>query len=529
MKADTVSLVERPYQEVVDDILTAIVGGVVNEPIIFDLKKLDYALAQPAIDVRNVTGAVNQERHVFQKEIDYLFSAGDNALVWQQEGTQPDDDTVFYVDYFKTESRSPLTDINVGSVNRTLGEAIGREITTVYQQINRAYLSAFVDTAEGKSLDLVVAILGITRKTKDYAIGAVTFFRDPAITGNITLQDGVQLSTSKAGVFFQTTQPRTLQQGQVRIDAPIRASDDDKGESGEVAAGKITETPQPIAGIARVTNFDATFLGVDDESDEELRLRAKAALRSQGKATIAALIRVIAEERAELVEIWDPNGIPAKQSAAGTTILMVNSEPERFPSLQTRIEQTRAAGVRTTLVARYVYFKPRMVVEIDSGLTAAGNDKIVAEIIAALQNYVDGLSSGDPASGQALLDAAKGVTNVRDVKIVDVIVWRADVAKPGAETLVDAIMTALQGTPLDDMAAVRQRISQTISQDAPALQPTAQRLPDRGLLQTPAGQPVSDEMIESGEFQVSASVDGEPWWVMLEMAAEDVLLLEKED
>ena len=529
MKADTVNLVERPYQEVVDDILTAIVGGVVNEPIIFDIKKLDYALAQPATDVRNVTGTVNQERHVFQKEIDYLFSASDNALVWQQGGTQPDDNTIFYVDYFKTESRSPLTDINVGSVNRTLGEAIGREITTVYQQINRAYLSAFVDTAEGKSLDLVVAILGITRKTKDYAIGAVTFFRDPTITGNITLQDGVLLSTSKAGVFFQTTQPRTLQQGQVRIDAPIRASDDYKGEAGEVEAGKITETPQPIAGIARVTNFDATYLGVDDESDEELRLRAKAALRSQGKATIAALIRVIAEERAELVEIWDPNSAPAKQSEAGTTILMVDSEPERFPSLQTRIEQTRAAGVRTTLVARYVYFKPRIVVEIDSGLTAAGNDKVVAEIIAALQDYVDGLSSGDPANGQALLNAAKGVTNVREVKIVDVIVWRSDVAKPGAETLVDAIMAALQGIPLDDTAAVRQGISQTVSQDAPSLQPTAQRLPDRGLLQTPAGEPVSDEMIESGEFQVSASVDGEPWWVMLDMAPEDVLVQEKED
>lgn len=529
MKADTVSLVERPYQEVVDDILTAIVGGVVNEPIIFDIKKLDYALAQPATDVRNVTGTVKQERHIFQKEIDYLFSAGDNVLVWQQGGTQPDDNTIFYVDYFKTESRSPLTDINVGSVNRTLGEAIGREITTVYQQINRAYLSAFVDTAEGKSLDLVVAILGITRKTKDYAIGSVTFFRDPAITGNINIQDGVLLSTSKAEVFFQTTQPRTLQQGQVRIDAPIRAGDDYKGEAGEVEAGKITETPQPVAGIARVTNFDATFLGVDDESDEELRLRAKAALRSQGKATIAALTRVIAEERAELVEIWDPNSAPAKQSEAGTAILMVDSEPERFPSLQTRIEQTRAAGVRTTLVARYVYFKPRMVVEIDSGLTAAGNDKVVEEIIAAMQDYVDGLSSGDPADGQALLSAAKGVANVRDVKIVDVIVWRSDVAKPGAETLVDAIMDALQGIPLDDAAAVRQSISQTVSQEAPSLQPTAQRLPDRGLLQTPDGEPVTDEIIESGAFQVSASVDGEPWWVMLDMAAEDILVLEKED
>lgn len=527
MNSETVNLVERPYQEVVDDILTAMVGGVVNEPIIFDIKKLDYALAQPATDVRNVSGTVNKQRHVFQKEIDYLFSAGDNALVWQDGATLPDDDSIFYVDYFKTDSRSPLTDINVGSVNRTIGEAIGREITTVYQQINRAYLSAFVDTAEGTSLDLVVAILGIKRKTKDYAIGAVTFFRNPAIAGNITLPEGTPLSTTKAEAFFQTTQPRTLQQGQVRIDAPIRAEDDYKGEAGKVEAGKITEMIQPIAGIDRITNFDATFLSAEDESDEELRLRAKAALRSLGKATIAALARVIAEERAELLEIWDPNSAPAKQSAPGTAILMVQSEPERFPSLQAIVEQTRAAGVRTTLLARYVYFKPRLVVEIKQGLSGAGKNKVVAEIIAALQDYVDGLTAGDSAQGTELLAAAKAVDDVSDVQIVDVIVWRSDVVKPGAETLVDAIMTALESVQMDDSSAVETAIGEVLSQEAPSLQPTAQRIPDRDLLIGAEGS-ASDDEIEAGEFEVSATVNGEDWWVVLDMQVADVLVQEKE-
>jgi hypothetical protein len=46
VNADTVNLIERPYQEIVDDLLTAIVGGVVNEPIIFDVKFDLYPLAR---------------------------------------------------------------------------------------------------------------------------------------------------------------------------------------------------------------------------------------------------------------------------------------------------------------------------------------------------------------------------------------------------------------------------------------------------------------------------------------------------
>jgi hypothetical protein len=231
VNAETVNLIERPYQEIVDDILTAIVGGVVNEPIIFDVKSALYSLAQSAQEVRSITGTIASPdtpdgvHHTFQKEVDFLFNPDKNAVVWQDGGTKPQDETIFYVDYFRPNSRSPLTDINIGSVTRTLSEAIGREIATVYQQINLAYLSGFIDTAKGKALDFVVAILGVTRKTKQFAIGLVTFFRDLAIEGDITIQQGTELATAKGEVIFETTEPRTLQRGQARIDVPIRASD----------------------------------------------------------------------------------------------------------------------------------------------------------------------------------------------------------------------------------------------------------------------------------------------------------------
>jgi hypothetical protein len=337
VNADTVNLIERPYQEIVDDLLTAIVGGVVNEPIIFDVKFDLYPLAQPAREVRSITGTIESPdkpdgvHHTFQKEVDFLFNADKNGVLWQDAGQKPKDETTFYVDYFLPTSRSPLTDINVGSVTRTLGEAIGREIATVYQQINRAYLSGFVDTATGKALDFVVSILDVTRKTKEFAIGMATLFRDPTIEGNITILQGTELATAKGEVIFETTEPRTLQRGQARIDVPIRAGDNFKGDVGKVEAGKITNLSQIMAGIARVSNFEPTFLAAEDESDDDLRLRAKAALRGLGKATIAALMRAVFENRAKLTEISDPNTPGNKRTAPGKVDMLVENGTGALP------------------------------------------------------------------------------------------------------------------------------------------------------------------------------------------------------
>jgi hypothetical protein len=528
MNPDTLNLIERPYQEIVDDILTAIVGGVVNEPIIFDLKETFYPLSQAAADVRGITGVRDKLHYTFQKEVDFLFSEGDNAVVWQQGAAQPDDETVFYVDYFRPEgqSRSPLSDINVGSVTRTISEAIGREIATVYQQVNLAYLSGFIDTAEGKALDLVVSILGVTRKTKEFAVGLLTFFRDPAAgDGNVTLPEGVVSSTAKGEATFVTTDLRTLQRGQVRIDVPIRAGDAFKGEAGIVKSGAITMLSQPITGIARVTNFEATVLGAEGETDEQLRARAKARLRGLGKATLAALANVIFEGRARLAEVWDPNSAPAKQSKPGVVTLLVEAEPERFPSLTAAVHETRAAGVQATLVARYVFFKPRISAKITPGLPGPGKEKLKTQIIDALQQYVDTLSAGDPAKGEDLLKAIKSVKEADspDTRIADVMAWRSDIGQPGAETLVDALLDVVAANAGDE-AALRDALTRVLTEAAPTTA-SGKRSPYRDHVKGAGGR-ATDTEIEAGNFEVTAVVDGDEWWVVLDVEPADIVLVE---
>ncbi len=435
MNAETLDLLDRPFGEIVDDLLTAVVGGVVNEPLLFDERSLRYPLAEPATHIRGATG-VFQKTHVqFQPEVDFVFSQADNALIWRDEGRKPDDESQFYVDYFRRFSDSPLSDLNVGSVTRTLNEAIGREVAFIYQQMKAVYLSAFIDTATGKSLDLVVSIVGVTRKTKEFAEGLVTFFRDPSAgDGNIAIPEGTALVTTKGDARFITTQLRTLQRGQARINVPIRATEESVGEAGVVAAGLITVLEVPITGISRVTNFEPTELGEEDETDEELRARAKATVRSLGKATLAALKRVIAEQRATLVDVFEPN-IEGKASPLGTVALFVNVSPGRLPGLRSEIEDTRAAGIRTDIVARYVYVTPRVALTLAEGLPAAGTLKVLDQIVAALTTTIEELEAGAPLTGIALLEAITSVEHVLSAHIKDVVVRRVSLDQLPAVTV----------------------------------------------------------------------------------------------
>jgi hypothetical protein len=543
VNGETVNLIERPYQDIVDDILTSIVGGVVNEPIFFDVKEDRYPLAQSASDVRGVTGQIVAPdaggelrliRHTFQKSVDFIFNRDENAIIWQAGATLPEDETIFHVDYFRPvgESRSPLSDINVGSVTRTLGEAIGREIATVYQQINQAYLAGFVDTAHGQALDLVVSILDVKRIPKDFAVGLVTFFRDPqAGDGNITIAEGALVGTEDRKATFVTTQMRTLQRGQARIDVPARATGAARGEAGVVGSGAITTLAQPITGIAKVTNFEPTLLGAEGETDGQLRARAKARLRALGKATIAALANAIFESRAKLTEVFDPNSPPGKRVDPGIVTMLIEASPERFNSLRDAVEQTRAAGVQATLVAKFVFFKPRLVARPKRDLTAAGKLKLIGEITEALRGYFNSLSAGAPAMGEEMLKALSEVkdlvtTGDQKPKIVEATAWRSDIGQPGAESLVDALLNTIEVTGADNAEALREAFT-ILLRDAPPLPPTSRRIPDRGLIQSAAegreGQRATDTEIETGVFKVVTP--GNDWTLALDIEAADIALL----
>jgi Baseplate J-like protein len=531
VRPETVHLVERPYAEVVDDVLTTLLGGVVNEAIEYDLKAAAYPLSRRAAAVRSVTGTVLEadpatgdllpRRVQFLPEKDWTFAPGANEVVWLDDGVRPADETLFYVDYLPPGARPPLTDVNVGSVTRTLTEAVSREITGLYEQVNEAYRAGFVDTARGKSLDLVVSILGVERKTAEYAAGIVSFYRDPAAgDGDVGILEGVGLRTDD-GKAFVTTELRVLQRGQGRIDVPVRADGAARGAEGVVPAGAITTLVRPLLGIARIANTEPTALGAAPETDEQLRARARAAIRSLGSATAAALVRAVEEERAVLGEMWDPHSQVARVPPGAVTLL-VEAEPERFAQVADAVHRTRAAGVLATVTARYVYLRPRLSITLLPASTPPeGQVKIIAQVLAAMQAYVDTLTRGQDVLGKELLAAVKTVKEAKDPVFADVVAWKSDVERAGPEAVAARTVAALS-TDLPSREVLQAALAAALEDTLPGA-PTGARTPARSLVLNEAGtSPATPDEIAKGEFRVSAKADGEEWWIYLDVSAADV-------
>ncbi len=492
--ANNDDLVVRPYHDIVDDVLVALVGGVVNESLIYDVREASYPLQEEASAVRGITGTADGQHYTFQPNVDWIFDRDQNAVVWLEKGQMPDErDPVFYVDYFLLNgAESPLTDINIGSVTRTLAEAMSRELAVLYRQVNLAYQSGFIDLAQGRALDFVVAILGIKRKTGDFAQGLVTFFRIATARGNITIPQGTKLITAD-GIVFETVSERTLQRGQVRIDVPVRAGEDFKGSVGRVEAHTITSLIIPIEGIERVTNFDPTVLGADDETDEELRQRAKAVLRGLGQCTVDALQVAAREAGATNVEILDPHfppDDPASHTSPGKVVMIVEVEPARFDTVVSNVNARRAAGISVQFVARYVFIRPRMSVQLRRELTAAGREQLKQDVIKVLSDFISGLGSGKPVLGQGtteeeqgMLDVVNELEDVQAATIADLLVWR------------------------------------TVVEDGAQL---GQRQAARDLILGPDGSTMAtSEQIIAGQFQIKIEAQ---WWPVLEMEPADIQL-----
>jgi uncharacterized phage protein gp47/JayE len=156
--------------------ISQITKGVANERHEFLPNKMKYALQQPNIrEIVKIDGTVRGTQYTFKKAADYRLNK--NMVEWIGSGERPDDFSSYFVNYV-IDAPHEISDVNPGSVVRTLIESIALELDLLYAQMDQVYRLAYIDTASGKSLDMVVSILGISRKPAGLASGEVTFGRE---------------------------------------------------------------------------------------------------------------------------------------------------------------------------------------------------------------------------------------------------------------------------------------------------------------------------------------------------------------
>src|SRR5262249_25666318 len=157
-------------------------------------------------------------------DVDYKLTQ-DNVVEWlaNNEGAPaadavwPDEGTAFYVnyDYQSAPGTVPrLNDRNPGSIVRLFSESFAREYDGVSPQLEAVYRAGFLDTATGRDLDQLVALVGITRRDWTFAIGTAIFGRTSPSPADIFIPEGTRLSTTEPPVAeFETSEDRTLHRG----------------------------------------------------------------------------------------------------------------------------------------------------------------------------------------------------------------------------------------------------------------------------------------------------------------------------
>jgi uncharacterized phage protein gp47/JayE len=454
------SFAAEPYGVFVDDLVSSLTGGVTRERFTFlDEQKpftLAYASSAVATTVR-VNGLVGGEYFRFTPGTDYDVVAG--TVVWRESApgvpaaraTWPDRGSDFYASYErKPDPGAPprLTDRNPGSVVRTLAESFAREYAVLSRQLELVYDAGFLETATGRDLDQVAALVGVQRWTRSVASGEVVFARGTPAPADIFIPAGTLVSTGRPpAITVETTDAQTLRSGTLSATAPVRARV--SGPDGVAPAGSLTVINRPILGIDSVTNPQPLTFGGADETDAALRARAGRALEAGGGATTNAMLGAltsvegIREQDVRIVE--DPVASP------GLLTITVASDLDgpRSSLAASLIERTRPAGIRvhhnlvvppttqleptaetqgedpgppaeSTASTDPVWFDVGVTAAVtaaSAALTAQQKTALTSAVASAVSAFVDQLGVGDTVVYNRLVATIVDVPGVYDVSL----------------------------------------------------------------------------------------------------------------
>ena len=361
------TFVDRKYPDLVRDVLTNLTQGVAGElhrvsydPNAHPIQIPDVVLSRRPVKRVSVVEGLVAGAAPDDPPVPYTFGLNDYELVPDANdtdslstirflpfGRKPAPDTDLRVNYYpRTTAPAPITDLSVGSVVRTLLETFAKEQAILYAQLNLAYDSAFVETATGSSLDRVVALLGYKRFRAGRPVGTVTFSRRAGAVGEITIPAGTPVTDAADKVRYETAESRLMRAGETAAEIAVRGSTDN---TPPVDANALTVIQRAIAGLDAVTNERPTARATSDESDAELRARARDALISSNKGTLGALRNGLLQlpEVRDVKIIEMPNGVPGEVTLNVSLAQNVTTQGNELPdAVKACIEDLRPAGIR---------------------------------------------------------------------------------------------------------------------------------------------------------------------------------------
>jgi uncharacterized phage protein gp47/JayE len=215
---------------------------------------------------------------------------------------------------------------------------MSKSLSDTWEDFEDMYHSMFVNTAEGVSLDRVVALGGVTRRPATKALIEVS------VSGtSVEVPLGFLMQTA-SNIQFETIGSGTAVPSGTSVTSRAIVA----GETGVVPAGAINEIVNPVSGITGVNNYLASTGGLPIEADYELRQRYEDRTESGG-SSIAAILNelyqvdgvITAHVYENDTDVTDGDGLPPH------SIYCVVSGSATDQEIAQAIYNSKAAGIAT--------------------------------------------------------------------------------------------------------------------------------------------------------------------------------------
>lgn len=344
-----------------------------------------------------------------------------------------------------------LTDMNPGSVIRTLLEVAAAKFDEGHYLAERIINLFFVLTTTGQYLDRRVAERGITRKAGTKAAGSITASRStPAPFGQL-IPKGTTFETEDHAVQVSTTTDATMAQGTNSVTIPVEAVS--VGKAGNLQAGTTLKQVGVAVSLIEMVAVAAPGMasGTDTETDNDLRSRYLTVIRLPGTSGNKAdyikwALEVTGTGGVYVQPLWNGRGTvklyllgtdktPAPQAVVDAVQAYIDPNPELG-------EGKAPIGATVTCVAA-----PGVVINVTAILVLDGS-KPLAEVLAAFETalveYLKEIAFSEDTTvrhsriGSLILDT-QGVTDYTDLQInggtANIPVAAGSVAVKGTVTL----------------------------------------------------------------------------------------------
>ncbi|MFQ1701628.1 baseplate J/gp47 family protein [Loktanella agnita] len=323
-----------------------------------------------------------------------------------------------------------LTDTAPGSVTRTLVEATSREFAELYARMNAVYEAGFLETATGSSLDQLVALIGLTRLSGETDIVEMRFERDNRVSARVIIPAGAVVTVERADasrVSYAVLDGDELRAGENTIEVALRALPDpddpdaDLSVNGDDVTLNNATFVAPIAGIASLSLVGPSVRLGTNETDEQLRKRARMAIASAGGGTEKALEQALMEiegvNGVRLRDAGDPlEGVPLRP---GEIEIILDGDPKDMEQVKQAIARAKGPGIIARLAStQNVEIGGTLVIRPASAtLSNSQALELVRNCEALITETVDKLDIGDGLQWNRLLAALMSVENLGDILI----------------------------------------------------------------------------------------------------------------